>query len=420
MARRRFGSICMKPNKQHPKHIEARFSTPTEAFDKWPGLPPKQVKTFALDAMDDAVAWLAQQERLIKAGVWEPQTVVKRKDVAERITFGEYAPVWLERRRYRGRPLAAGTQYRLGKDIENHLMPFFGPMRMCEITSRTVDDWLDWLPADQPAMRANALKAAHSIFATAMKPGEHGEPPIVTSNPFDGRTSGRYRRETETPPVTPMELRVIFDAMPPRYAPSVLLAVAVEMRIGEVCALRWGVDLDLDAMVVHIRHGRLTMGSEKIGRPKTDSSVRSEPIPRQLAQALRVFGEQAGIKDGDFLFPAIHDPSQPLHPNVLRRWFRAARHEAGRDDLRFHDLRATGLTWKAMEGATLKELMVSGGHSDPGVAMIYQRAADGRRRELADKVGERMMPSADGAKIVELSERIESLQRELAALRGSA
>ena len=52
-------------------------------------------------------------------------------------------------------------------------------MRLVDVTPRTVDDWLAWLPQDQKAMRANAIKAAHAIFATAAKPGAHGEPPLI-------------------------------------------------------------------------------------------------------------------------------------------------------------------------------------------------------------------------------------------------
>ena len=50
------------------------------------------------------------------------------------------------------------------------------------------------------------------------------------------------------------------DSMPPRYALTVYIACFVEMRIGEVCALRMDTDVDLATMTMHIRHGRLTVG----------------------------------------------------------------------------------------------------------------------------------------------------------------
>lgn len=417
--RRAFGKIAWKPNKQHPTRIEASFPTPVWAFEQWPGLAERQSKSFpaSADGEDEARGWLGRQKRLIDAEAWEPERVIRRKDLAERITFGEYWEGWLNgRRTAKGAPLAAGTRYRLEKDIRLHLLPYFGPMRLVDVTPRTVDDWLAWLPQDQKAMRANAIKAAHAIFATAAKPGAHGEPPLIPSNPFAGRMAGKYHRDRETPPATPEELKVMHDSMPPRYALTVYIACFVEMRIGEVCALRMDTDVDLATMTMHIRHGRLTVGPDKIGATKTASSVRDEPIPTQLADLIRDFADRYALKSGDWLFPSVKDQSEPLHPNSLRNWFAEARERAGRPDMRFHDLRSTGLTWRAIDGATLKELMDAGGHTDPRTAMIYQHAADGRRREMADKLGSRLIadetPESIKARIAAIDERVNELSDE--------
>lgn len=418
--RRAFGKIAWKPNKQNPTRIEASFPTPVWAFEKWPGLAERQSKSFpaSADGEDEARGWLGRQKRLIDAEAWEPERVVRRKDLAERVTFGEYWEGWLNgRRTAKGAPLAAGTRYRLEKDIRLHLLPYFGPMRLVDVTPRTVDDWLAWLPQDQKAMRANAIKAAHAIFATAAKPGAHGEPPLIPSNPFAGRMAGKYHRDRETPPATPEELKVMHDSMPPRYALTVYIACFVEMRIGEVCALRMDTDVDLATMTMHIRHGRLTVGPDKIGATKTASSVRDEPIPTQLADLIRDFADRYEVGSGDWLFPSVKDQSEPLHPNSLRNWFAEARERAGRPDMRFHDLRSTGLTWRAIDGATLKELMEAGGHADPRTAMIYQHAADGRRREMADKLGSRLLPDETPGVIRTRIADIESRIAELSAER---
>jgi integrase len=57
---------------------------------------------------------------------------------------------------------------------------------------------------------------------------------------------------------------------------------------------------------------------------------------------------------------------------------------------RFHDLRHTGLTFFAQEGATLAELMRRGGHSDMRVVLRYQHATMTRDRELADRMSQRI------------------------------
>ena len=72
-----------------------------------------------------------------------------------------------------------------------------------------------------------------------------------------------------------------------------------------------------------------------------------------------------------------------LQPATLyRHWYRARR-EAGREDLRFHDLRHSGAVLAAATGASLAELMARLGHSSPAAAMRYQHAVAGREREVA-------------------------------------
>jgi integrase len=58
-----------------------------------------------------------------------------------------------------------------------------------------------------------------------------------------------------------------------------------------------------------------------------------------------------------FVFPAAGDPTKHLAPASLYKVFYKAREEAGRPDLRFHDLRHTGAVLAASTGATLAELM---------------------------------------------------------------
>jgi integrase len=68
-------------------------------------------------------------------------------------------------------------------------------------------------------------------------------------------------------------------------------------------------------------------------------------------------------------------------------WERA-RKAAGRQDVRFHDLRHSGLTWSAATGATTGELMRRAGHASPVAALRYQQAEIDRDRVIADALAE--------------------------------
>ena len=77
----------------------------------------------------------------------------------------------------------------------------------------------------------------------------------------------------------------------------------------------------------------------------------------------------------------------PLTGNVLQVAWRRARTQVGRQDLRLHDLRHTGLTLAAATGATTVELMHRAGHSSSAAAMRYQHATVDRDRVIANALG---------------------------------
>jgi integrase len=77
--------------------------------------------------------------------------------------------------------------------------------------------------------------------------------------------------------------------------------------------------------------------------------------------------------------------------------FYKARHEIGRPDFRFHDLRHFAATMAAISGATTKELMQFAGHSDIHVAMRYQEAVTDRKRDLAHRMAALAGVPAEGS-----------------------
>ncbi|AKV55071.1 site-specific recombinase, phage integrase family [Bifidobacterium actinocoloniiforme DSM 22766] len=419
---RAFGSIAYKPSKQRLTRIVASFLTPQEAFATWPNLAERQSKSFPPGQEDEARAWLSMAHKKIEAGVWEPPVAVKQREKSARLTLGEYFPQWLEDRTFKGRPLKAGTRYRLRKDVENHILPWFGAMRLIDITQAEIDRWLASMPAEQTAMKSNALKALQAILRSASQPGLHGEPALIPVYPCT-KSLPKPERRSQTVPATPEQVKAIYDAMPERYRMAVYLAVFGDgLRIGEVCALQRR-DIDLTSRTLHIRRGRVTMDRSKTtDTPKTDRSIRDERIPPQLVPLLQDFlAEYVGSAGTAWLFPKVKDSSAPVHPNSLRAWYDDARKEAGRPDLRFHDLRHTGLTWLAAEGATVRELMDAAGHADVNTAMRYQHSLDTRKDLLAERLGDKLLPDETPeilrARIADLEKRIRKMQRERRSLR---
>lgn len=416
--RRSWGTIRYKPSRENPRRIEASFPTPESAFEKWPGLAKRQSRQFPPDEPEAAAAWLEHQQALIRLGEWVPATIRQDRIRREGMTFDAYWDTWIRHRRApSGAPLHPGTRYQLEHDWANHVEPYWGRVRMATVTQAKTDAWLMTF-GDHPGARRNAFKLFSAMLRSASKPGPDGEEPIIPRYPLThGLPRSRPRR---TSPATPQEVLAIYRAMPGRYAPTVLFGCLVAMRIGEVCALRRG-DLDFANGLVRIRRTReqvhTTVPGGDTGLPKTEGSIRDETMPPQLTALLTRFVDRYSIGTDDWLFPQATDPYRPVTLSGLRRMFDKARVEAGRPDLRFHDLRHTGLTWLAEEGATIRELMDAGGHSSPQVAMTYQHSVDSRRRMFAQRLGDKLGDGIDADRQRELQEKLERLRRQERELR---
>ena len=183
--------------------------------------------------------------------------------------------------------------------------------------------------------------------------------------------------------------------MPERYRCAVFLAAWGQLRRGEVLGLQRG-DIDVAAGTVRIEREWLQPAGE---RPileddtKSAASKRTLYLPPHVVKALKThLRVHVGPESIAWLFP--NTIGNPIEPRAFARAWSKAREAAGRPDLHFHDLRGTGLTWAAQEGATTAELMHRAGHSSPIAAMRYQAAEAERDKALAKRLGKRHAPAS--------------------------
>jgi integrase len=76
-----------------------------------------------------------------------------------------------------------------------------------------------------------------------------------------------------------------------------------------------------------------------------------------------------------------------VSPRTIDRVWHQGRVAVDRTDIRFHDLRHSGLTWAAATGASTAELMRRAGHKSATAALRYQHATEDRDRALAEALG---------------------------------
>ena len=163
--------------------------------------------------------------------------------------------------------------------------------------------------------------------------------------------------------------------------------------------------INFDEGTITVEQAAVTVGGQRvITTPKSAAGRRTIYLPTHLTEDARHHLAAFTATDAEALvFPGNDD--QPLTPGQVYghaprfdkktrkqthpgNGFYKARHQIGRPDFRFHDLRHFAATMAAISGATTKELMQFAGHSDIHVAMRYQEAVSERKKDLARRMTE--------------------------------
>lgn len=320
------------------------------------------------ETAEDAEGWLTDRRREIKNEDWTPPR--SRRPV----TFGEHAERWLMNRTLKPR-----TRYHYRKLLDAKLLPTFKGVALKHMTADLIDDWYYRFGDSTPTSRAHAYGLLRAILGDAVQRR------LLDYNPCHIRGAGNVKRAKQIEPASLPQLEALTKAMPERYRLMVLLAAWCGLRFGEITELRRN-DVDLIHGVVKVRRAVVRVdGAFIVGTPKSDAGTRDVNIPPHLLPAVKahLVANITGGRDG-LLFPASGDPTKHLAPATLYKVFYKAREEAGRPDLRFHDLRHTGAVLAASTGATLAELMARLGHSTAGAALRYQHAAKDRDKVIAE------------------------------------
>lgn len=371
--RRQFGRLKQKPSGRW----QAGYVGPDNKVHYAPN-------TF--ERKDDAIGWLNAERRLLEDPLtWMPP---KERAAAARLalppTLQEYATGWLVGRDLKPRTLALYERL-----LDKLVYPGLGRVRLDLITPTAVRSWHTSLGPNTPTQRAHAYSLLKAILSTAVREE------VILKNPCVLERATVAKKVHKTVPATLEELAIIAQHMPERLRLAVVIAAWLGLRQGEVTELRRK-DIDLDEGVVRVRRavGWIKGVGPVVGPPKSDAGVRDVSIPPHLLPVFREhLDEHTGFGREALLFPG-RDSGEQLRPSTLYRWFYPARKAAGREDLRWHDLRHTGATLAAATGATLSDLMARLGHSTTRAAMIYQHASRDGDRAIAEALSRMAQPAS--------------------------
>ncbi len=319
------------------------------------------------------VAHIAERER---ARVAQEMAIQSRREAGQRLTVKEFGEQWTsgelftkhgEVNKLGPKATAKDDEYRLKK----YVYPMIGPRPVADITEQDIEHVLNEASRKQgPKWRAkvHVYQAMRRLFDLAVMPGR-----IRKDNPVS-----RYLRPGRTKPMLfgylyPSELLTLLrcDKVPVARRVLYALAVYTGLRKGSLYALTWG--------GVDFEHGTLTSLKSKTGLPQMFE------VQSSLAKLLAHWFEHQGRPKSNMPIVVATDIEKrgEREGETLRDDLTAAgvTREALHDrkpnasPLRFHDLRATFVTWAMREGRGDGWISDRTGHLTPEMRARYARAA---------------------------------------------
>jgi len=295
---------------------------------------------------------LHEARRVLAERMWERRNGKFRLN-RQPITMKEFAAKWDVD--------YVTVQIRLGRMKESsaescrsrsrlHIVPFFGQMRLDEITLPDVREFMKALLAKElsPKTVLNAMVVLKEMFKHAVQWG------YLDVNP--AQYAERPRAEDQEMQIlTPPEIRRLLDAADEPVRTLLLCAVLTGMRRGELLGLRWE-DIDLEGHRIFVRRA---LWRGKFVTPKSRRSRRTIDLAPTLRAALAKFPSRF---QGGLVF--CSPDGEPINPDTFaqRDWARALRRAELRR-IRFHDLRHTYASLLIAQGAHPKYIQAQLGHA---------------------------------------------------------
>lgn len=223
------------------------------------------------------------------------------------ITFKAFAEDHWET--YVKQNLKPSTQASHRSNLNNHLLPAFGSLRLSEISALQIMTFMKEKAA--AGLKQKSLLNLYVLLQKMLNLAVALE--LLSANPIRRVPKPKVERK-EKPSLTPDQVKAIVAEAPENMRALLILLYLTGVRIGEALALKWS-DVDFDHSKLYVRRS-IWHGNEQT--PKSRRSIRAKHLLPGLQHALKRHQElSVYIRPEDYVF--TNGAGRSWDPDDLRR-----------------------------------------------------------------------------------------------------
>lgn len=315
----------------------------------------------------------------------------------DKITFADFCTQYLEIKK---NSLSPNTYNFYSKVIEEELMPMFARLKMKDLRTYHIQQFIQYLANDKKRLDGHEGKIAASTvkrYATVLR----SIVGMAYKLEYIEEDIGRSRRlefpkedTKEVEVFTLEEVENILNALEcePWHIRAVIeVALFTGCRRGEIVGLKWA-DIDFENQRISVKRSiyKLSDGKAREKEPKSKTSIRTISIPERLCKTLTEYRLQQnrhiaylgdGWKNLDYVF--TEEDGYVMNPQTPTKQFDHFLKRHGIRHLKFHGLRHTSATMLLANGCDIKTVSTRLGHADISTTNIYVHALESTDRMAA-------------------------------------
>jgi integrase len=270
--------------------------------------------------------------------------VIERTKEKDLPTFGEFLDTFLEEV---VRIWSPNTIYRRSSLLNCHYRPHFGDRRINEITSKEIVDHFEQQTNGKAwSSKRELLKTIKGVFQRAV------DLELIDKNPV--LTVPKPKGKTRDPQVlSEDQVKLLLGDLKENHTElffHVALAVHTLARAGELRALTWA-DIDFSTRLINISKTRDPKTGLKLSTKGNE--IRKVWINDELMELLKELKQTTFSASSDQVLPHWREFAQNEQGKPLKIFCQ----RLGLPLIRFHDLRASGITILLNRGVPLPQVM---------------------------------------------------------------